>query len=188
MTDATMTDIYGDERSVGQQLREARERLGLTYRELAAITKIQAHFLACLEEERFDEFPAEAFTRGFLRSYARELRLDEADVMAAYDRQRGRPTQARPSITVPSPSVVDRSASTSTAAGTAAGEVPRIARVAYAAAVAVLVVLLAGAVLIFGSSDDEGASTATFAPDSQLDTWRPAAPQGLDDWRTLREN
>ena len=38
--------------TVGQQLRQAREELGLTYRDLSGITKIQSALLAYLEEEK----------------------------------------------------------------------------------------------------------------------------------------
>lgn len=179
MTEETTTPSSPANLAVGSQLRAAREALGLTWRELAAVTKIQAHFLECLENEAWDEFPAEVFARGFLRSYARELRLDEDRILEAYAQQTGRAAKR----------VVPASA-TSIPAPVAPGEAtetPRIARVAYGALVALLVVLLAGAVLVFGSSTDDAPSTATYAPEMNTDGWRPA-PEGVDDWRTLREN
>lgn len=61
---------------IGNSLREARERQGLGYPEIELGTKIRAKYIRALEEEDFDAIPADAYTRGFLRTYAEYLGLD----------------------------------------------------------------------------------------------------------------
>jgi hypothetical protein len=61
---------------IGNTLREARLRLGLSLTDAQKATKIRARYLEALEQERFDVLPAAAYARGFLRSYAELLELD----------------------------------------------------------------------------------------------------------------
>lgn len=80
--------------NVAARLRTAREQAGLTIEDLSARTKIKPAALAAIERGEFERLPGEFFTRAFLRSYARELRLPADEVMAEYDA--GRPTPAAP--------------------------------------------------------------------------------------------
>jgi cytoskeletal protein RodZ len=61
---------------IGYSLREARERQRLGYPEIELATKIRAKYIRALEEEDFDAIPGDAYTRGFLRTYAEYLGLD----------------------------------------------------------------------------------------------------------------
>ena len=72
-------------KSPGDILRDAREEKGLTLEDAAAMTRIQQSMLAHLEHNEFDEYTAEVFARGHLRSYARELQVDVDEVMDAYE-------------------------------------------------------------------------------------------------------
>lgn len=69
---------------IGRSLREARTARGLTLEAVEKETKIRARYLGALEGERFAELPAEAYARGFLRTYADHLGLDGQEVLAAY--------------------------------------------------------------------------------------------------------
>jgi cytoskeleton protein RodZ len=71
---------------VGMTLRDARVRLGLDVDECERRTRIRAGQLRALEEGRFDKLPEPAYTRGFVRAYARELGLDAERLVAEYDR------------------------------------------------------------------------------------------------------
>lgn len=51
-------------------------RQGLELPQLELETKVRAKYLRALEEERFDQLPAETYVRGFLRVYAERLGLD----------------------------------------------------------------------------------------------------------------
>jgi cytoskeleton protein RodZ len=61
---------------IGNSLRAARERQGFAHSEIELATKIRAKYLRALEEEDFDTLPGDAYTRGFLRTYADYLGLD----------------------------------------------------------------------------------------------------------------
>ena len=61
---------------LGSELRTARERLGLSLGDIAERTKIRAATLRAIENDDFDRLPPAIFTRGFLKTYAREVGLD----------------------------------------------------------------------------------------------------------------
>ena len=61
---------------IGNTLREARLRLGLSLTDAQKATKIRARYLEALEQERFRVLPDAVYARGFLRAYAELLELD----------------------------------------------------------------------------------------------------------------
>ncbi len=61
---------------IGYSLRSARERQGLDLPEVELATKIRAKYIRAIEEDDFDSLPGDAYTRGFLRTYAEYLGLD----------------------------------------------------------------------------------------------------------------
>ncbi len=60
----------------GASLREARERKGISLRQIAAATKISVVALERLERNDFSRLPGGIFSRAFVRSYAIEVGLD----------------------------------------------------------------------------------------------------------------
>lgn len=76
-----VTDI-----SAGETLRRAREAQGFSLAEVANALKLNVRQVEALEAGRFDDLPGLAFTRGFLRNYARLLKLDVAPLLAHVDR------------------------------------------------------------------------------------------------------
>ena len=81
----------------GLLLKGKREEMGLSREQIAQTTKIRPHILQALEEENWDSLPSSAFVRGFLRSYARSLGLDEHVVSDAY-REVSKDTESQPKI------------------------------------------------------------------------------------------
>lgn len=61
---------------IGSTLREARTRQELELGDAERATRIRARYLGALEEERFEQLPAEAYAKAFLRTYADFLGLD----------------------------------------------------------------------------------------------------------------
>jgi cytoskeleton protein RodZ len=72
------------EAGLGQTIRDARVRRGMTIERLSSITKISPTVLRAMEVEDFDRLPGRVFTRGFFRSYAREVGLDPEETVASY--------------------------------------------------------------------------------------------------------
>ena len=66
----------------GGMLRAARERQGLTIKQLAETTKISPSVLIALEANELDRVPGGLFVRGFVRSYAAEVGLDPEHIVA----------------------------------------------------------------------------------------------------------
>jgi cytoskeleton protein RodZ len=69
--------------NVGMALREARERLGMSVNDIAERIKFAPRQVEALEANDFAHLPQATFLRGFVRSYARVLQLDEAALIAA---------------------------------------------------------------------------------------------------------
>src|SRR5512143_636041 len=70
--------------TLGRYLHDARVARGIDLRDAAQQTRISLQYLRALEEENFEKLPGDVFVRGFLKNYARFLRLDEAEVMKQY--------------------------------------------------------------------------------------------------------
>ena len=69
---------------LGEKLREARERRGLSLGEAARQLALKAEVLEALEECRFERLPEPALARGYLRRYALLLGLDPGPLLALY--------------------------------------------------------------------------------------------------------
>src|SRR5512143_313832 len=80
--------------TLGRYLHDAREARGIDLRDAAQQTRISLQYLRALEEENFEKLPGDVFVRGFLKNYARFLRLDEAEVMKQYAEMVPKPAPA----------------------------------------------------------------------------------------------
>lgn len=69
--------------SVGRQLREARERLGWSVDDVVGQIKLSPRQVRALEADDFESLPEIAFLRGFVRSYAKALKLDAQPLLDA---------------------------------------------------------------------------------------------------------
>jgi cytoskeleton protein RodZ len=72
---------------LGATLRRARQANRLTLEQLSRTTKISVANLRALEENDFDRLPANIYTRGFLRTFAREVGLDPEETVEQYLQQ-----------------------------------------------------------------------------------------------------
>ncbi len=95
--------------TVAEQLRHAREEQQLDIYQVAEITKIKTDHIRALEAGHYDTFTAPVYIRGFVRTYARALRLDEAHVMADLDAELAQTKKFRdhPPLTPPHSGVLD---------------------------------------------------------------------------------
>ena len=74
----------GFECNLGQRLQKEREKQGVTLDEVCASTKVAMRFLRAIEEERFDQLPGGIFNKGFVRSYAQHLGINEQEAVDDY--------------------------------------------------------------------------------------------------------
>jgi cytoskeleton protein RodZ len=72
---------------IGASLREARTRRGLSREDVQKAIRIRDRYLSALEDENWDLLPGEAYTKGFLRTYAEFLGLDGALYVDEFNRR-----------------------------------------------------------------------------------------------------
>lgn len=65
-------------------LQRARQARGLTLEEVERDTRISRRYLQALENENFGLLPAPVYARGFLRTYARYLGLEPANLLPLF--------------------------------------------------------------------------------------------------------
>jgi len=90
----------------GERLKRERELREVSLQEVAKATRISERFLHALENEDWSKLPGGVFGRGFVRTTARYLGLDEESLLGEYDLARGEmapPGPARPEDRIPAP-------------------------------------------------------------------------------------
>lgn len=76
-----------EQMSVGAQLRAAREAQGLTIEQAVQQLKLARRQIEAIESDDFAALPGNTFARGFVRNYARLLKLDAEPFLAALESQ-----------------------------------------------------------------------------------------------------
>lgn len=74
--------------TLGERLRKLRSDFRMSLSEISKTTKIQVKYLEYLENGEYEKLPADVYVRGFLRSYARYLNVDEQALIKLYERER----------------------------------------------------------------------------------------------------
>lgn len=72
--------------SIGAFLKAEREKKGYTLDQMASEIRLRTYLLEAIENENWEQLPAPVFVKGFIRSYARVLDLNEEDIVNQYDR------------------------------------------------------------------------------------------------------
>ena len=86
--------------SFGERMRREREKRGVTLESISRTTKIRTHILEALEKEEFDKLPGGIVNKGFVRSYARFLGMNEEQVLKEFVEVAGDPEQPLPDPSV----------------------------------------------------------------------------------------
>jgi len=97
--------------SLGNELKVMREQKGLTLEQIAAETRISAHYLQSLEEGRYSELPGGMYNRAFLRAYCNYLGMDSQAAMERLETELMPPVEkpARSKVRLPQPASSSRS-------------------------------------------------------------------------------
>ncbi|MEU7046511.1 RodZ domain-containing protein [Streptomyces varsoviensis] len=85
--------------SIGRRLRQARVESGLTVDEISSTTRVRAPIVHAIEQDDFSRCGGHVYARGHIRTLARAVGLDPADLIAQYDAEHG----GRPSPTPAAP-------------------------------------------------------------------------------------
>ncbi len=73
---------------VGEILRTAREKKRQSLSQVAAAIHVREDNLHRLEEGYYQDLPADVYVRGFLRSYAEYLGLNDSRILRLYDKEK----------------------------------------------------------------------------------------------------
>ena len=85
----TSDDPVFSVKSVGQELRDERERKGKQLDDVSQALKIHPDHLTAIEEGRFNNLPNRAFAIGYVSRYARYLGLDLGKVLERLEAEIG---------------------------------------------------------------------------------------------------
>ncbi len=72
--------------SLGEKLRQAREEQGITISEVAEQTRISALYLESIENDDYRTLPGGIFNKGFVKSFAKYVGVDENEALQDYAR------------------------------------------------------------------------------------------------------
>ena len=73
--------------TVGEILKNAREKKGLTIESLEKKTRIVSRYIEALENDEFDKLPGEIYVKGFIKTISDKLLLDSDKVLERYNLQ-----------------------------------------------------------------------------------------------------
>lgn len=72
--------------TLGEKLRQAREARGITISEVAEQTRISALYLESIENNDYRGLPGGIFNKGFVKSYAKYVGIDDQEALQDYAR------------------------------------------------------------------------------------------------------
>lgn len=72
--------------SLGEKLRQAREERDITISEVAEQTRISALYLEAIENDDYRTLPGGIFNKGFVKSFAKYVGVDEHEALQDYTR------------------------------------------------------------------------------------------------------
>ncbi len=72
--------------SLGEKLRQAREARGISISEVAEQTRISSLYLESIENDNYKPLPGGIFNKGFVKSYAKFIGVDEQEALSDYAR------------------------------------------------------------------------------------------------------
>lgn len=78
-----------DSLTLGERMKKNRDERRLSLSEISKSTKIQVKYLEYLEDGTYLKLPADVYVKGFLRSYAVFMGLNEAALIKQFEREKG---------------------------------------------------------------------------------------------------
>lgn len=73
-------------KTLGEKLRQAREERGISISEVSEQTRISSLYLEAIEADNYKPLPGGIFNKGFVKSYAKFIGLDEHEALQDYAR------------------------------------------------------------------------------------------------------
>jgi transcriptional regulator with XRE-family HTH domain len=74
--------------TLGEKLKNIRGNKRASLADISKNTRIQIEYLEYLEQGAYDKLPADVYVRGFLRSFAEYLNVDEKDLIKSFKKEK----------------------------------------------------------------------------------------------------
>lgn len=75
--------------TLGEQLKKLRSDKRIALNEVSRVTRVQARYLERLEEGDWSRLPPDVYVKGFIRSYAEFLGVDDKSLLRLYEKEKG---------------------------------------------------------------------------------------------------
>lgn len=137
--------------SIGNKLREARERKGLSAETVSRETMLTLRYVQALETDDFDALPGTAFVRGYVRRYAELVGLNADELIASFDESL--PSSKRLVSVRPIAGITAANAISSSTAGQISNKLPLSRLLVVVAVIAFVLYVVAG--LFWQSGSDQ---------------------------------
>lgn len=85
----------------GRILKNEREIRNISLEKICSFTKVKEHHLKAIEEDQYERLPHPLYVKGYLKSYARYLTLDEKNILDLYDHYLNSLLPPEPPVLVP---------------------------------------------------------------------------------------
>lgn len=89
MTGGEFTRKKIDSLTLGEKMKRIRSERRLSLHEISKGTKIQSKYLEYLEEGLYEKLPADVYVRGFLKSYADYVGINDKALIKLFERESG---------------------------------------------------------------------------------------------------
>ena len=130
--------------TVGQTIRAARERKGLSTAAVASTTRILHATIVAIEGDDYAALPSPVYVRGFVRSIAVFLEMNVEHTLIAFDRQ----------VAMPGPGEAEEGYSLAVSYGEDEVEAPQVP-IKWGAGLAAAILLLVVGLFIAGSGETQ---------------------------------
>jgi len=130
--------------TVGQSIRAARERKGLSTAAVASTTRILLATVEAIEADDYSTLPSPVYVRGFVRSLAVILDMNVEHTLIAFDRQ----------VSMPGPGEGDEEVSIALSYGDDEVEAPRTP-IKWGAGLAAAILLVVVGMFLVGVGEDQ---------------------------------
>lgn len=97
-----------NDKAISLHLATSRLKKGISLEQIAELTKISIRFLRAIEDEEFEKLPGGIFSTSYLRQYAAAVEVEEAKLLAHYDRLMNPPVTVETPAPAPERSLIDR--------------------------------------------------------------------------------
>lgn len=75
--------------TLGERLKKLRSDKRIALNEVSRVTRIRIEYLQSLEDGKYDDLPADVYVRGFLKSYADFLGVDDQVLVRLFEKEKG---------------------------------------------------------------------------------------------------